>query len=258
MSITLWIPAGIQPYWSGLLSWWNVETPNNEKLRLVRSNGDVVHGWNKVVKDFLETDDEWLFSVHNDVVLDKGTLMRLLSWGKPLVSALIFMRQSPVVPHIWNTRVDEDKDEVHFHAHRIQDTRDWLYSHPEAIKFGAYTMEPRPDDALTPVTFTSTSCMVINRKVLEDTRELSKEKWFEMDHPINGGGEDRRFFEYATQAGYQGYVDRSAVVGHLVGEVPTSAADFVVWDSVSVFNGTGEAPDPKKPIFESGDSNGNN
>lgn len=191
--------------------------------------------WNKAVKDFLESDSEWLFSTHDDVVFEPETLTRLLSWDKPLVSALIFMRQSPVVPHIWKSYEDGQN-----YVHRIKDTRDWLYSHKEAIRFGAFLMTPPPEDSLTPVSFTSTSCVLIHRKVLEAMRAECGDKWFLMDDEINGGGEDRRFFEIAKRAGYEGFVDRSCVVGHLVGAIPTSTADFIAWDSVSQFNGTGE------------------
>lgn len=61
-----------------------------------------------------------------------------------------------------------------------------------------------------------------------------------MDDEIAGGGEDRRFFEIAARAGYQAYVDRSCVVGHLMGDIPTSSADFIAWDNISVFHNTGE------------------
>jgi len=97
-------------------------------------------------------------------------------------------------------------------------------------------MDPRPDDALVPVSFTSTSCTLIHRSVLEATED----PWFLWDDDFNGGGEDRRFFESATKAGFTPYVDRSCIVGHLGGDVPTGAADFMAWSSVSDFNGTGE------------------
>jgi hypothetical protein len=239
MKITLWIPsADSSARWVCVNSWWNLETPNGEKLRLVRSGANnIKYSWNKVVADFLKTDDEWLLSMHSDVVAAPETLIRLLSWDKPLVSALIFMRTSPAMPHIWKDY--EDKKGVYIP--RIIETRKWFYDHPDCIKnFGPYVMEEKPADALTPVSFTSTSCILINRSVLEDMRDIAHDAWFKWDDDYNGGGEDRRFYELALRAGYETFVDRSCVVGHLANDIPTSAADFFAWDYVSEVLGTGE------------------
>lgn len=239
MKITLWIPcADSSARWPCIHSWWNLETPDNIKLRLVRSGANnPKYSWNKVVKDFLETDDDWLLSWHSDVVGDPQTLMRLLSWDKPLVSALIFMRNSPVTPHIWKLYEGEATGRM---VNRIRDTREWFYEHKEYIRPGAFVMEPRPDNALVPIDFTSTSCTLIHRSVLEGMRDAVQDLWFLMDDDIAGGGEDRRFFQFAKQAGFDAFVDRSCIVGHLVGDIPTSSMDFIAWDSVSTFEDTGE------------------
>jgi len=215
--------------------------------------GSVRYVWNEVIRDFLKTDAEWIFSTHHDVAFVPETLNRLLSWDKPFVSALIFMRHNPVVPHIWKAYDDEGGK----YAMRINDTRAWFYSHKEWIKFGPFVMEPRPDDALEPVIFSSTACTLIHRTVFEDIRaKLPNQNdgyWFVCDNEVSGGGEDRRFHEYALQAGYQGYIDRSCIAGHIAGDIPTSSADFIAWDSVSDFRDTGEPKahaDIKKQFLE--------
>jgi len=234
--ITLWIPAPDQPCWEVIIPLFNSNLPNDTRLNLYRGGANnPKYSWNQAVKDFLKTENEWLWSVHNDVVVAPETLNRLLSWGKPLVSALIFMRVAPVVPHIWKSYEGSGRMVM-----RINDTRDWFYAHPEYIRPGAFVMEPRPDDALAEIDFTSTSCTLIHRSVLEDMRPLVGDQWFVMDDDINGGGEDRRFFQYALQAGYPAFVDRSAVVGHLPRTVPTSSIDFIAWDSASTFMETGQ------------------
>jgi hypothetical protein len=228
----LWVPAAESPRWPCVLSWLNLEYPDGVRPVFVRSGANNIrYSWNKVVRDFLQSDSDWLWSCHNDVAFEPGTLKRLLSWGKPLVSALVFMRSSPVVPHIWQQYQADGA-----YAFRINDTRDWFYAHTDAIRFGPHIMEPRPDDALVPVTFTSTSCTLIHRTVLE----ALDDPWFLWDDDYNGGGEDRRFFENAAKAGVTAYVDRSCMVGHLVGDIPTGAADFIAWDTVSTFKHTGE------------------
>lgn len=236
MKITLWIPsADSMARWPCLESWWNLETPDNIKLRLVRSGANNVrYSWNKVITDFLDkTQDDWLLSWHSDVVGVPQTLMRLLSWNRPLVSALVFMRTSPVMPHMWG----EDEDKIY--RPRIQNVRQWFLEHQEYMgRFQPFVMEPRPADALTPVVFTSTSCMLIHRAVFEDMRDEVQDIWFRWDDNYKGGGEDRNFCEHAALQGYETFVDRSCVVGHLADGIPTSTADFFAWDYVSEILGT--------------------
>ena len=198
--------------------------------------GDIKHTWNNKIKEFLASGNDWLLSAHSDVVFAPESLLRLLSWDKPLISGLIFMRQSPPVPHIWNAYDGQEERMVQ----RINDTRDFFYARPEWIKFGPFVVDPRPDDALVEVDFTSTSFTLIHRDVLETMRPYVADLWFELDDELKGGGEDRRFFQNAKMAGFPAYVDRSCVVGHLTGDIPTSVADFIAWDSASVFNNTGE------------------
>ena len=126
---------------------------------------------------------------------------------------------------------------------RINDTREYFYEHSEWIKFGPFVIDPRPDDALVEVDFTSTSFTLMHRDVLQTMRPYVNDLWFQMDSEITGGGEDRRFFQNAKMAGFPAYVDRSCVVGHLQNNIPTSVADFIAWDSASVFNDTGQKDD---------------
>jgi len=235
MNITHWVPADSEPHWPCVSSWMNLELPKGTKRTFVRSNSGnakELYEWNEVVEQFLERGDEWLFSTHNDVVFDPKTLKRLLSWEKPIVSALIFTRQSPPVPHIWKTYEDKNRAIA-----RIRDTREWFMAHPDYIKGGTWLMNPRPKEALVEVDFTSTACILIHRSVLEKTEK----PWFEM-WSNRGGGEDARFFLKAFRAGFRGYVDRSCVAGHLVGDIPVSSMDFIMWSQASEYVDTGEPP----------------
>jgi hypothetical protein len=191
------------------------------------------------VAEFLNSGDDWLLSWHSDVVGDPKTLMRLLSWDKPLVSALIFMRTWPVMPHIWKAYPKDDS----IMSPRIKDTRAWFKKHAEYMgRRDPFVIDPRPDDALVNVDFTSTSCVLIHRSVLTEMHKENKGAWFKWDDDFEGGGEDRNFYQHAKLAGFDAYVDRSCVMGHLVGDIPTSAADFFTWDYVSTVIGTGEPP----------------
>lgn len=238
--VTLWVPCGSKrpESWAQVESYMHTETPEDvTQLYFKRSGaGNIQVIWNYVIKEFLEESDcDWLWSVHDDVVYHPNTLVRLLSWGQPLVSTLVLHRQSPPLPHIWKNHEDGGP-----YAMRIEDTYKWFLAHPHDVKFGPHIIEPRPEDALAEVNFTSTSCTLIHRSVLEDMRKEVNDVWFKLDDDIKGGGEDRNFFDHARKAGYTGYVDRSCIAGHIVGDVPTGAADFCMWKQSSVFQGFGE------------------
>lgn len=240
LKITQWVPTNLDAKWPCVLSWMQARQKENlpddcDDIRFMRGfteGHQDLRPWNSAVEEFLKSDSDWLWSTHGDVVFHPGTLKRLLSWNKPLISALIFMRQSPVVPHIWKSYDDDPSGRM---ANRIQNTREWFFDHLDYVRFGSFLMEPKPEDALVEVSFTSTSCTLIHRSVLEKM----KAPWFTMDS-YGGGGEDRRFHEGAKAVGFPGYVDRSCVCGHLVGDVPTSSLDFMMWSQVSEFKNTGE------------------
>jgi hypothetical protein len=163
-----------------------------------------------------------------------GVLMRLLSWNLPLVSALVFMRQAPCAPMVW---FGSNEAKTGYRA-RLASVRRWFAAHKEYIPRGdSFVMEPRPDDALDWVDFTSTSCILIHRVVFEKMKKEVRGKWFVWDDDVKGGGEDRRFCGNAKRVGYDTFVDRSCVAGHMAGDVPVSVMDFMAWDQVSqVFN----------------------
>jgi hypothetical protein len=214
------------------MSWMNTEWPEGCQHDFVRSgHGDLAAKWNDVVRDFLDSDCDWLWSCHTDVEFFPGTLKRLLSWDEPLVTALLFMRNGAAVPHVWEGRPDTGKPG---YIARVRETFRWLYiNHPEAVTSGPYIVQPRPSDALCKVDFTSTSCTLMHRKVFE----AIEPPWFFADVPVGGGsrtstwaaGEDRYFYEKALAAGYEAYVDRSCIVGHMPINVSVGALDFGCW-----------------------------
>ena len=244
MHITQWVPtSGKSPAWPVIQSWMNTEWPRGKHKWLRSIPGNIEWIWNDVIKKFLASDSDYLWSTHEDIQYHPQTLKHLLSWKKPLVSALVFMRHNPVMPHIWHKYEDGDGA----YAMRVDDTRAWFYKHPEYIIHGPFVMDPKPKDALEEINFSSTACTLIHRSVLEDMKEFCEEKWFVLDHEQDGGGEDRRFHELAVLAGYPGYVDRSCIVGHMVGDVAADAFDFIGWDSISEIFNTGEPGRYKKP-----------
>ena len=231
MKVRLWVPAVDEPNWPAVLSWMNTEWPEGCHHDFYRSSfGDLPTVWNTTVHDFLASDCDWLWSVHSDIEYQPGTLKRLLSWDKPLVSALLFMKAGSILPHIWEGRPETGPGYL---PHYRETFRFFFMNHMEAITHGSYIIEPRPGDALTKIDFSSTSCVLMHRKVLE----AIKPPWFVADviTPAGSptrtprGGEDRYFFEKAAAAGFEGYVDRSCIVGHLQINVPVGVKDFAAY-----------------------------
>jgi hypothetical protein len=150
---------------------------------------------------------------------------------------MMFMRMGPIAPHIWAGKPEGLPDGPGY-CTRLRETCQWFYQHEEAIKFGPQVLEPRPDDALYRVDFTSTGCTLIHRSVLE----AMKDPWFVKDvGELKDQGEDRYFFENARAAGFDGYVDRSCIAGHMRTDVSTGVVDFMVWM-------TAMDPDGKDPL----------
>lgn len=228
--IWLWVPAANGPTWQGVDSWFQTRLPSGYGLTFKHTgaDGDGINGaWNRLVEAFLKSGDEWLFSCHSDITYLPFTLVRLLGWGKPLVSALHFHRMPPHGPLVFRGEI-----KPHHYRTQFDETRDWLLAHPELIRPGAAMLDTDPDnlvadDALAPVDFTSTGCVLIHRSVIA----AIEPPWFVYEYPI--GGEDRRFFEKAKAAGFQAHVDRSVIAGH--GTPPAGAMNWLAWDKSSTY-----------------------
>lgn len=183
---------------------------------------------NRLVEEFLGGQEEWLLMVDADAVLHPATLVRLLSWGKPLVAALAFSRYGPCLPTVYRGQ-PADPEQTGFVIQRSV-VREWLREHPELITSDALVLEPRPDEALTPVDRCGCHCVLVHRSVLETIPP----PWFKMreDFHKEGAGEDFFFFEQAQKAGFEAFVDLSCMAGHVYGDRVLAGRDFVVWDYV--------------------------
>lgn len=223
MKTTLWIPSVQRPPWPCVDSWMNIDWPRGDGCghNFVRSGGGAFkYIWNQVIRDFLKTDYDNLWSCHDDVMMHPGTLKRLLSWDKPLVSALAFSRGGVIFPLFWEGTEEGQRG----YKYKVKETAQWFKSRDADVTFGVHLMEPKPEDALFSVGFASTGCMLIHRSVLE----AMTDPWFMEDDDFKHGGEDRYFCENARAAGFETYVDRSSIVGHLGGDVPIGLRDFMV------------------------------
>jgi len=225
--ILLWVPSGsIAPRgWGCVTSYVAMKTPGNVGFTFTTTPADSVETtWNSAVRGFLETDLEWMLSCHDDIVFAPDSLVRLMSREKKLVSALVFQRNPPCFPFVFGPWVDERAAVV-----QIAETWRWLHDNQAAISRDPIVVDPSPPDALIEVAFASTAFCLIHRDVLKAIQP----PWFMRDGPtINSGGEDRRFFKLAAEAGFPGYVDRSVICGHLPVNSGVGSIDFMTWASV--------------------------
>lgn len=236
MKVTLWIPCGGEhpKSWQQVESYMQTKLPEGvTELLWKRSAPGSVERWNRVIREFLESDSDWLWSVHDDILYHPDTLIRLMSWNKPLISALVFHRMNPALPHVWRVIKDGDRKIC---GQLVGDIKRWFMERERNILPGPQVIEPRPDDALIDVTFTSTSCTLIHRSVLEALREPMNSHWFAQKDLEMGGGEDRNFFEHAVEAGFTPYVDRSCIAGHMFGGQPTGVMDFILWETHPLYS----------------------
>lgn len=166
-----------------------------------------------------------LLLLDDDAVVHPGTIQRLLSWNKPVVSTLSVQRRAPYAPVAWRDHLGEGQHrEFDALPHGwLRNIRNWIMAHSEMLETRAYgtalVLKPRPDDALVEVKAGSAHCVLINRDVFE----AAPQTWF-----VPG----ESFYEKVRAAGFSCYVDRSCVAGH-VGRTIAGLRDFAVYDSVT-------------------------
>lgn len=217
------------PTWGLMKSLWDLRRPAGPTM-LTREWGlPVDEARNELCRWFLEdTDCTWLLQVDHDAVLQRDTLFRLMSWGKPIVSALAFVRMCPVMPAVVKATGYDEAKGVRFDWAAadvrafIEKHRMWRAGHEPSL------LTPPPADSLYPLFdppgYAGMHCCLIRRDALEAIRR----PWFKrMERCV---GEDRYFYTMAVSAGVPAYVDLSCVTGHLWGENSLGVMDFLVWD----------------------------
>ncbi len=205
---------------------------------IVESRGDttfITRGWhdrpwpierarNSIAQEVIDNGHEWLFFLDSDATLPRGALARLLSWDQPIVSAMAFKRKRPVTPACG---LRGDATGPHNYPPPVDAVADWLGYYPALIRDYAVMLTEAPPDALMRVDVVGTHCLLIHRSVLETVPA----PWFERttgeDEPATGSDWD--FCEKARDAGYDIYVDRSIVSGHLTGPWELAGVDFMAW-----------------------------
>jgi len=220
---------GGSPTWGLYKTLMDLDKPAGYKVSLTRESGlpvDVAR--NEICRWFLEnTRADWLLMTDGDAVLHEDTLRRMMSWDKPVVSALAFLRFRPCFPSLAYWRPERK-----LYRFAVPEVRQWIADHRlSRAKVGPWVIYPRPDDGLWLLRehngYTGAHCVLFKREALE----AIKAPWF---HRLkNLVGEDRFFFAKAQVSGVDTYVDMTTVAGHLAGEgYSLGVADFLLWDSL--------------------------
>lgn len=228
MRFTVAVAATDRPSWLFVTSLLSTRIPDGGGFTFLHENTypalDAAR--NKLVRDFLARDGEWLLMVDSDIVYLPDTLIRLVSWGLPLVSALVFHRPVPHLPMIYRGAVEGEERARWI---KVDETHQWIVAHPKLWTIGPAILDPRPDDAVVPVDFTGMGCVLVHRSVIA----AFGPPWFRLNENLQC--EDRFFYEQASKAGFATYVDRSCTVSHIPGDNPISALDFEAWYAISKF-----------------------
>lgn len=226
--ITVGVPVLGPASWSFVESLVGLKMPDGETLRFIRIGPKPVDvARNAIVSAFLATPDRWLLMIDADATLHPETLLRLLSWRRPVVGALAFGRHAPHPPVVMRDRI-RLADGREGLGVQLQEMREWLGAHNELLCSGPALLDRAPADSLTQVTATGCHCLLVHRDVLE----RMDQPWFETD-PGQAFGEDLFFCRRLEQLHVPIYVDRSCMTGHLVGDQSVAALDWLVWDQVS-------------------------
>ncbi len=237
-------PAVEKPEWRYLKSLFILRTPGGFIFKDQPGKQGVDAAHNQLVEWFLySTKLEWMFMLDSDACLHSLTLQRLMSWEKPLVSALAFGRQAPHVPIVYSEERTTIDGQVEWHC-CLQAVTAWLGKHPQlcAVNSPAVLVD-RPDDALFQVARTGTHCTLVHRSVLEAI-EPPWFKRFGRGHRA-GAGSDFYFHGKAIKAGFESFVDLSVVAGHLLGNWCLGPLDFLAWSSISDYS-----EDDRKIVIE--------
>jgi len=185
---------------------------------------------NDLIEFMLGTKAEWFLLMASDAAVHPLAVERLLSWDKPLVAALSFLRYAPILPAVY--RAQNEKGQF---RSEVELVIQWIREHPHLMALNEPALlEPRPEGALLEVRRFGTHVTLIHREVLE----AIEPPWFKRQSEF-GSGEDFYFVEQAEAAGYQPYVDLSQVAAHKWGDWVLGALDFMVW-AKSVDWDTGE------------------
>ncbi len=187
-----------------------------DKIRFDMSIGDamIYHSRNVLVQKFLETDAKYLLMIDDDIIPCIGRPM----WMRSTVPAARSIPDLPLQRHVLHRLIGSGKTVIGGAYFGRQEGAPLMCSDRElANRVRVY------EDAVAPVDWVGTGCILIHRKVFSDIQqkhpELKPEKQgepFDFFHPIKSTmGEDVSFCHRANQAGHQPFIDLGLPIFHV-------------------------------------------
>lgn len=206
-------------------------------IRVERNTVDVSR--NIIARTFLGNPNAThLFFMDADMSFPSGVVQRLVDADKDIVGGTYFSRTETPVPHVY--KYSHDQDGMTWYRTMGKEFATWAKNHPEAMTGSNARLFPVWEDSLQRCDALATGCMLIKREVLEKVRD----PWFEF-WPGSFGGEDFRFCEAATSAGFEVWADFGVQCAHEMRNYFVGAEDFVELFRI----GTADEVDTDKPIL---------
>jgi hypothetical protein len=188
-----------------------------DKIRFDMAIGDakIEHARNRLAHKFLETDAKWLLMIDDDIIPSIGRP----SWFKYWVQGARNLDDYPLQRHVLHRLIGAGKDLVGAAYFGRQEGG--------AIMCSDQTLAPRAkvyDDAIVPIDWVGTGCMLIHRKVFTSIREKFGDTLkidvpdYDYDYfrPFDSArGEDVSFCIRAKDAGHQPHIDLGLPVFHV-------------------------------------------
>ena len=187
-----------------------------DKIRFDMSIGDamIYHARNVLAQKFLDTDARWLLMVDDDIIPCIGRP----SWMKNWVAAARNLQDNVLQRNVLARLIGSNKTLVGGAYFGRQEGG--------AIMCSDLKLAPRAkvyEDAVIPVEWVATGCMLVHRKVFEDIREKHPEletpnnSSYKFDYflPTKDSGEDVAFCRRALASGHQPHVDIGLPVFHV-------------------------------------------
>jgi hypothetical protein len=186
----------------------------------------------QIFRDFLKTESTHLMLLDDDATLAPKTLERLMSRNLPVVSALVMTKTIPPTPTIWRgaSGITPDGKYITWRT-RMDDVAKFLETTGVGSQVrNAFSVNPNVaalvlDDhpsALSRTDNIGFHCTLIRRDVVETIGEPFCEG------AATGVHEDFDFSRRAIEAGFDLYVDKTVISGH-ISTRPIGLMDLWAW-----------------------------
>jgi len=179
-----------------------VKNPNYIFSVYITGNSTIVHNRNRIVRNFLKSDAEWLMNIDSDVSppLD---ILDILKNGKKIIAPINFVWKSWGLAPLISMKAKD---------------RGYIVTDPD---------KANSPDRLVEVDGTGTTCLFVHREVIEKM----KSPWFLFGYDEKGAinlGEDYYFCQRAKELGYGIWIDKKYQTNHFKSTSLKSVNEYLI------------------------------